>query len=60
MERRSNRISNHHERATKRQVHEKEEPIASQPIEAGRTVAITNVVIVGMGMSNHKKIISQL
>jgi hypothetical protein len=27
---------------------------------AGRTVAIMNVVIIGMGMSNHKKIISQL
>jgi hypothetical protein len=31
MERRSDRIRNHRERAIGRQVHEKEEPIASQP-----------------------------
>ena len=29
-------------------------------LEAGRTEATTNVVIVGMGMSNHKRIITQL
>ena len=31
MERRSDRIRDHHERAVERQVHEEEEPIAPQP-----------------------------
>jgi hypothetical protein len=29
-------------------------------LDAGRTEAIMNIVIIGMGMNNHKKIISRL
>jgi glucose-6-phosphate isomerase len=59
MERRSDRIHDHCERAAKGRFMRKKSQWHHN-LEAGIIEAITNVVIVGMGMSNHKKIISRL
>jgi hypothetical protein len=59
MERRFDWIRDHLERATKRQVHEKKSQLHHN-LEAGKTEAIVKIIIVGMGMSNHQRIITQL